>query len=150
MYNLSRQSVGAWAKRFHLTTRASMERILRPYDLGSTQWYVLHQLANHGPTAQRQFLGILQIEKPTLSDIVAALVRKGFIEQSPDAADQRQRVLTLTDAGRQLWDDLPDPIASMRAVAFEGIDGETLDLVAGVLRTATERLHNHDFERTEK
>jgi DNA-binding MarR family transcriptional regulator len=127
-----------------------MERILRPYDLGSTQWYVLHQLANHGPTPQRQFLSILQIEKPTLSDVVAALVRKGFVAQSTDAADQRQRVLTLTDAGRQRWDNLPDPIASMRGVAFEGVDAETLDLVASVLRAATERLHNHDPERTEK
>ena len=126
-----------------------MERILRPYDLGSTQWYVLHQLANHGPTAQREFLGILQIEKPTLSDVVGALVRKGFVEQAPDSDDQRQRVLGLTEAGRRLWEDLPDPIAMMRAVAFEGVDGATMDLVANVLRAATERLHNHDYGRTE-
>ena len=150
MDNLGKQSAGAWAKRFHLATRAAMERILRPYDLGSTQWYVLHQLANHGPTPQRHFLGILQVEKPTLSEIVAALVRKGFVEQSPDAADQRQRVLTLTDVGRRLWENLPDPIASMRAVAFEDIDGDSLDLVANVLRTATERLQTHDFEGAKK
>ena len=43
-------SVGAWAKRYYFAVRATMESILRPYDLGSTQYYVLYQLANDGPT----------------------------------------------------------------------------------------------------
>lgn len=143
-------SAGAWAKRFHLASRAAMERILRPYNLGSTQWYVLYQLAHHGPTAQRDFLDLLQIEKPTLSDVVRALVRKGFVDQAPDPQDQRQRVLTLTNAGRALWEELPDPIAINRAVAFEGVDEQTLETVVRVLRDATGRLNNHIIKGTEK
>ena len=46
-------SVGAWAKGYYFAVRAAMESVLRPYDLGSTQWYVLYQLANVGPTVQR-------------------------------------------------------------------------------------------------
>ncbi|WDR01398.1 MarR family transcriptional regulator [Devosia algicola] len=123
-----------------------MERILRPYDIGSTQWYVLYQLANYGPTAQRDFLGLLKIEKPTLSDVVAALVRKGFIDQASDPTDRRQRVLTLTNVGKNQWDNLPDPIALMRQIAFDGVDEPTLELIASVLKTATERLNNHIVE----
>ncbi|MFC6338047.1 MarR family transcriptional regulator [Pseudomonas sp. CCM 7891] len=119
-----------------------IERILRPYDLGSTQWYVLYQLANHGPTAQRDFPALLQIEKPTLSDLVRALVRKGFVTQTPDPLDQRQRILKLTDAGSKLWKELPDPIALILALAFEGVDKPTLELVTTVLKRATERLSN--------
>jgi MarR family transcriptional regulator, lower aerobic nicotinate degradation pathway regulator len=127
-----------------------IEGILRPYDLGSTQWYVLFQLANHGPTAQRDFLTLLQIEKPTLSEVVRALVRKGFIDQAPDPQDQRQRVLTLTETGRALWDQLPDPIARILEIAFEGVDEATLETVARVLRTATGRLNDHIDEGTAK
>lgn len=146
----SQSSAGAWAKRFHLASRTAMERILRPYDLGSTQWYVLHQLAHHGPTAQGEFLGLLQVEKPTLSEIVRALVRKGFIDQTPDPKDQRQRVLALTDAGGRLWEKLPDPIAINRTIAFENVDEATLETVVRVLRAATERLNNHAIEGIEK
>ena len=39
-------SVGAWAKRLYFASRALMDTVLRPYDIGSTQWYVLYQLAN--------------------------------------------------------------------------------------------------------
>lgn len=143
-------SAGAWAKRYHLASRALIERILRPHDLGSTQWYVLHQLVNHGPTRQKDFVKLLQIEKPALSDVVAALVRKGFVDQAPDPNDQRQRVISLTDTGRILWDDLPDPIELILRIAFEGFDPETLKLVAGVLQVATERLNNHVIEGVEQ
>jgi MarR family transcriptional regulator, lower aerobic nicotinate degradation pathway regulator len=143
-------SAGAWAKRYHLASRAMIERILRPYDLGSTQWYVLYQLANQGPTPQRDFPKLLQIEKPALSDVVAALVRKGFVDQAPDPKDQRQRILSLTDSGRTLWDELPDPIALILQIAFEGVDEETLKMVASILQAATERLNNHIIEGVEK
>lgn len=139
-------SAGAWAKKYHLASRNMIERILRPYDLGSTQWYVLYQLAHQGPTPQRDFLALLQIEKPTLSDVVSALVRKEFVEQTPDPKDQRQRILALTEAGRTLWETLPDPIALILSTAFDGVDDDTLDLVASVLRNATERLNNYASE----
>ena len=77
----SHESVGAWAKSYYFAVRATMESVLRPYDLGSTQWYVLYQLANDGPTMQRDLGHMLQIERATLSGIVATLVRKGLIDQ---------------------------------------------------------------------
>ncbi|MFG1495104.1 MarR family transcriptional regulator [Saccharospirillum sp. HFRX-1] len=122
-----------------------MERLLRPYDLGSTQWMVLFHLVQDGAMPQRDFIELLKVEKPTLSDIVSALVRKGFIDQSPDPSNKRQRVLSLTEQGRQLWERLPNPIVVMRDIAFDGVDEQTLDLIAEVLQTATERLEHHNF-----
>ena len=141
MDHLKHYAAGAWAKRLHLASRALMESILRPYDLGSTQWYVLYQLANEGATNQRELLRLLQVEKPTLSEVVGALVRKGLVEQAPDPHDQRQRVVSLTEAGRALWETLPDPIAAIQKAAFEGVDEGELALVAKVLQAATQRLH---------
>src|SRR6202789_77878 len=93
--NLKHDSVGAWAKRLYFAARSVMDSILRPYGLGSTQWYVLHQLANEGPTMQRDLVRMLQIERATLSGIVTTLVRKGLVDQAPDSEDQRQRMLRL-------------------------------------------------------
>lgn len=136
-------SAGAWAKKLYLASRAVMDSVLRPYDLGSTQWYVLYHLVNDGPTRQRDLVRVLQIERATLSVIVAALVRKGLIDQAPDPADQRQRVLSITPAGRGLWEQLPDPTAVIRATAFEGVDEADLEIVVRVLRDATHRVNAH-------
>ena len=115
---------------------------MRPYDIGSTQWYVLYQLANDGPTMQRDLGRMLQIERATLSGIVSTLVRKGLVEQTPDSADQRQRMLRITVSGLKLWDELPD-LALIEAVAFDGVDAAELATVVKVLQAATQRLSNH-------
>ncbi len=125
-----------------------MNSVLRPYDIGSTQWYVLYQLANDGPTMQRDLGRMLQIERATLSGIVTTLVRKGLVEQTPDPADQRQRMLRITASGLNLWDQLPD-LTLIEAIAFDGVDGAELATVVKVLQAATQRLNDHLSERNE-
>jgi DNA-binding MarR family transcriptional regulator len=144
------ESVGAWAKRYYFAVRAAMESVLRPHGLGSTQYYVLYQLANEGPTMQRDLGHMLQIERATLSGIVAALVRKGLVDQVPGSEDQRQRVLRITGAGMKLWEELPDPLAVIRAIAFEGSDAAELATALRVLQSATQRLNDHLAEGSKR
>ena len=119
-----------------------MDNVLRPHGLGATQWYVLHQLAEVGPTMQRDLVRQLQIERATLSIVIAALVRKGLVEQADDTVDLRQKQLRLTPAGRSLWAELPD-LGFIQDVAFEGFSNSEIETAARVLRLATERLQQH-------
>jgi DNA-binding MarR family transcriptional regulator len=137
------ESVGAWAKAYHLAARTMIESILREYGLGPTQWQVLYQLVNDGPTIQRDLGQKLNIERATLSAIVGTLVRKGLVDQVPDSVDQRQRVLRITAAGMKLWEELPDPISLTYGVAFDGADSADLAVALRVLQTATRRLNDH-------
>ncbi|MBN8874846.1 MAG: MarR family transcriptional regulator [Rhodospirillales bacterium] len=132
-------TVGAWTKRCYLAGRALMDATLRPYDLGSTQWYVLWHLANAGRAVQRDLGRALELERATLSGIVATLVRKGLVQQTSDGEDQRQRLLTLTPSGEALWRELPD-LSFIHHAAFDGIDAADLATTIRVLRRATERL----------
>ena len=132
-------TIAAWTKRCYLAGRALMDATLRPYDLGSTQWYVLWHLANAGPAVQRDLGRALELERATLSGIVATLVRKGLVEQTADGEDQRQRRLSLTRSGRALWHNLPD-LSFIHRAAFDGIDEAELATTIRVLRLATERL----------
>jgi MarR family transcriptional regulator, lower aerobic nicotinate degradation pathway regulator len=136
-------SVGAWAKQYYLASRALIESVLREHDLGPTQWYVLYQLVNDGPTMQRDLSHLLKIERATMSGVVATLVRKGLIAQMPDAVDQRQRILSITEAGLALWRELPDPVALAGAIAFDGVDTAELAIARDVLQAATQRLLQH-------
>jgi DNA-binding MarR family transcriptional regulator len=137
------ESAGVWAKNYFLACRAMMESVLRPYDLGNTQWYVLCQLVNEGLINQRDLKLKLKIERATLSGVIAALVRKGLIDQLPDPTDQRQKILQITDAGKSLWASLPDPIALIATVAFEGADETEVAITNRVLKDATQRLNNY-------
>ncbi len=123
-----------------------MDTILRPYGLGSTQWYVLYQLANEGPTMQRSLVQMLNVERATLSGVVTTLVHKGLVSQTTDTKDQRQRMLRLTRAGSKLWEALPDLMEELLKVAFEGVDPAEMEIARKVLQAATQRLNEHDWE----
>jgi DNA-binding MarR family transcriptional regulator len=139
-------SPGFWAKKQFLASRALMEAVLRSYDLGNTQWYVLHRLVNQGSVSQRDLGRELDVERATLSGVISVLVRKGLVEQRPDPEDQRQKVLTITPDGRELWKALPDPIALITSVAFDGVNEADLATTKRVLSAATERLINYKKE----
>ncbi|MGQ3302370.1 MarR family winged helix-turn-helix transcriptional regulator [Reyranella sp.] len=132
-------TVGAWTKRCYFAGRALMDATLRPYDVGSTQWYVLWHLANAGPAVQRDLGHALELERATLSGIIATLVRKGLVQQTSNEEDQRQRLLSLTRSGKALWRQLPD-LSFIHQAAFDGIDETDLATTIRVLRLATERL----------
>lgn len=134
-------TVGAWAKRCYFAGRALMDATLRPYDLGSTQWYVLWHLANFGPTVQRDLGQALELERATLSGVVATLVRKDLVSQAANDGDQRQRLLKLTASGEALWRELPD-LSFIHEAAFGGIDDADLATAIHVLQVATGRLQN--------
>ena len=95
---------------------------------------------------QRDLVAMLDIERATLSGIVTTLARKGLVSQTPDADDQRQRMLRLTRAGKKLWDALPNPGEQILKVAFHGANPEELEIARKVLETATKRLNEHDWE----
>ena len=135
----SRDLIGPWTKRCYFAGRAVMDSVLRPYDLGSVQWYVLYQLVTAGPIMQRDLVRLLTIERATMTGIVATLVRKGLIEQKPDRIDRRQKLLRITAAGAKLWSELPD-LSFIRSVAFDGIVDADMAIAVRVLQTATERL----------
>lgn len=142
MANSQFDSPGTWAKKYYLAARAVIEAKLRPYDLGSTQWYVLWHLIHDGPLAQHELLARLHIEKPTLSGVVSALVRKRLVEQATDPADQRRKLLSITAAGRALWRELPDPIDFILKTAFAGIPERDLETAMRVLSIGTGRLND--------
>lgn len=122
-----------------------MDDALRPHGIGATQWYILHQLARVGPTMQRDFVASLQIERATVSIVVTNLVRKGLVEQIPDAVDQRQKMLRLTAAGAALWKQLPD-LTFIRDLAFSGFSKAEIETTVRVLKAATERLQQRSGE----
>jgi DNA-binding MarR family transcriptional regulator len=137
---------GAWAKKYFLASRALMESVLRPFDLGNTQWYVLYRLSKQKPVGQRDLTSELEVERATLSAVIAALVRKGLIEQVPDPADQRQKQLLITPEGLTLWGSLPDPVGLIAEVAFGGVDPADIATMNRVLSGATERLVDYKRE----
>ena len=114
-----------------------------PYELRAPT--LMYSLSLRGPQSQRDLGRNLHLERATLSGVVATLVRKGLIRQTPDPSDQRQRRIELTAEGAALWDRLPDPFEQVRAVALEGISAADLETATRVLQAAVAHVEQGPF-----
>src|SRR5687768_17057407 len=68
------------------------------HDVSVTQCHALEALVDHGPLRLGELTDRLFLDKSTTSRVVRTLVKKGYVEQHPDAADRRATALSATRA----------------------------------------------------
>ncbi len=88
---------------------AEPDAILAQYGFGRAHHRVVHFVGRHPQMTVGDLLGILRITKQSLNRVLGQLVRQGFIIQHRGAQDRRQRLLELTDSGRELERRLSAP-----------------------------------------
>ncbi len=83
------------------------ERIDARIDMPFSRFRALRRL-ERGPRTQRELGEAMGVDAPAVSGIVADLVARGLAERTPHPDDGRCKVVTITDAGRAILDDLRD------------------------------------------
>lgn len=89
------------------TSRAFQPAYRDGFGLSRTQWRVLAITGRHGErqhaVTSRDICNIAHEEKSRVSRAVSALQSTGLIEKTLGEADKRTELLSLTDAGRELY-----------------------------------------------
>ena len=78
------------------------DEALRPLDLTNGQFSLLMSLNRPEPPKMAAVASLLAMDRTTLTAALKPLERRGLIKISPDQADRRSRLLTLTPKGRNL------------------------------------------------
>ncbi len=109
---------------------------LRPAGLRATQFTTLSVLARRGQTRQSELASILGMEGTTLTRNLQPLLKKGWIRVDRDH-DQRVRLISLTNAGRQVHvDALPLWQQVQSRFVNEMGHGQWSTLIGGLASTA--------------
>ena len=88
---------------------AEPDEILGEYGFGRAHHRVVHFVGRNPQITVGELLGILRITKQSLNRVLGQLLRRGFIIQHRGPQDRRQRLLELTDSGRELEQRLSAP-----------------------------------------
>ncbi|OWY82268.1 MarR family winged helix-turn-helix transcriptional regulator [Rhodococcus sp. BUPNP1] len=107
--------------------------ILDRLGLTHPQYLVMLALWERSPLTSKEVGQLLQLDSPTLSPLLKRLEALGLITRARSAADERQLVLELTDAGRALRaeaESVPGQVVDALGV---GLD-ELQDLHAALVR----------------
>jgi DNA-binding MarR family transcriptional regulator len=106
---------------------AEPDAILAEYGFGRAHHRVVHFVGRHPQMTVGELLDILRITKQSLNRVLGQLVRQGFVVQRQGAQDRRQRLLELTDKGRELEARLSAPQLARVAAAFRAAGGAAVD-----------------------
>ena len=106
---------------------AEPDAILAQYGFGRAHHRVVHFVGRHPQMTVGELLGILRITKQSLNRVLGQLLRQGFIVQHRGVEDRRQRLLELTEQGRELERRLSAVQRSRVAAAFRQAGAQAVD-----------------------
>ena len=107
------------------------DRMLAEIGLGRAHHRAIYFIGRNPGMTVTELLGILKITKQSLSRVLAELLAKDYVKQTPGTRDRRQRCLQLTDAGRALEQKLTEAQRQRIAQAYRQAGAEA---VAGFRR----------------
>jgi DNA-binding MarR family transcriptional regulator len=118
---------------------AGPDQILDEYGFGRAHHRVVHFVNRNPRMTVGELLSILRITKQSLNRVLGQLVRQGFIIQHRGPQDRRQRLLELTEKGREFEGRLSSVQRACVTAAFrkagapavEGFRKVLLGIIAG-------------------
>lgn len=90
-------------------------------ELTRPQAQVLWQLAKHPPLTQRELSGVLQVSPRHVTWLVDQLEASGHVRRGAHPTDRRATLLTLTDRGSQVAEELRRDHQRLAEQLFAGI-----------------------------
>jgi DNA-binding MarR family transcriptional regulator len=127
---------------------AEPDAILEHYGFGRAHHRVVHFVGRRPQMTVGDLLVILRITKQSLNRVLGQLVRQGFIVQHRGAQDRRQRLLELTEKGRELERQLSAPQRARVAAAYRKAGAGAVDgfrkVLLNIIASPDDR---HRFDR---
>ena len=104
----------------------SLDDALGRLGLGRAHARAIHFIARHPGMSVSDILGILAITKQSLGRVLKDLQALGLVSQSAGQKDRRQRLVHLTDKGREVSQELASLQRALFARAFRSAGPEAV------------------------
>jgi DNA-binding MarR family transcriptional regulator len=106
---------------------AEPDQILAQFGCLRAHHRVIYFVGRHPGITVSELLDVLQITKQSLSLVLSQLVREGFVVQHKGTQDRRQRLLELTEKGRDLERQLTENQRRRIARAYQDAGPEAVE-----------------------
>ncbi len=116
--------LGYWVKFVNHAAMVKVNRLLKPFGLTQSSWYVLYRVSVAGRISQKRLQQDLGIESGSMAILVDELVRKGWLLRTPDKKDRRANFLELTPKGATSWKSVPDVVSVVSKQMMRGVTEE--------------------------
>jgi DNA-binding MarR family transcriptional regulator len=99
-------------------------RLRAPGNVSLTAAATLGTLARSGPVRLTELTASEQVTQPGMTQLISRLERAGLVERRPDPDDGRASLISITDAGRQVFEARRTNRAEQISALFAGLSPE--------------------------
>jgi len=119
------------------------DEILAQRGLGRAHHRVIYFVGRNPGMTVSDLLAILKITKQSLSRVLRQLVDEGYVEQRPGPRDRRQRLLSLTEKGQELEQQLTENQRARVSRAYREAGAEAVEgfrkVMLGIVSSPADR-----------
>ena len=108
-------------------------KMSREYGLTGPQSSVLRTLFKEGPLSSASLSRRLYVTPSNITGIIDRLENKGLVERIRKKGDRRIALITLTESGTELSNELPDPIEKKLIYKLADLKAEHVRILALVM-----------------
>jgi len=123
--------------RLSIASNAVSEAIATAYQalfgLRIPEWRLVAVIAEHEGITQQALVAATRMDKVSVSRAAIALVDRGLVQRRPNTQDQRSHLLSLSEAGRALYDDVAPKALALERQVFAGFAASELEAFSAML-----------------
>lgn len=102
-------------------------------ELAPSHGDILWALFKYGAISMKELAELIDRDKSTVTALVNKLIFLGYVWKQPDSADSRVNLISLTDEGRDLKDDLIEISQNLIAKFYKTLSEDERDSLIGLL-----------------
>lgn len=116
--------------------RLAVDRRLKHLGISQASWMAIAIIAKAAtPLPQTRLAALVGVEDPTMVATIDRLVKAGYALRAPSPTDRRVKLVSLTEAGQDIYRNLKAESDMLRAELLRNIDPQALKLATEVLET---------------
>ncbi len=132
---MSTQHIGYLMKDITDKIKVRADADLKNHNLTLTQSRVLTFLGSkQGQATQKEIEDFLEVSHPTIVGVVGRMEQKGFLVTWFDAADKRNKIVTLTDQAKKIVSDMNVMIDEQEQNMLKGLSSQQISELASILQ----------------
>jgi DNA-binding MarR family transcriptional regulator len=130
-------------KQVELAVRGELDQVAGAHDLTAVQYTALTVLERHPGMTSAALARNSFVRAQTMAEMVTYLLGRGLVTRERDPDNRRQFLLSLTDQGQAVVDQLRDPVSAIEDRMVETLDGGQVEILRTYLTRCRRSLNQH-------
>jgi MarR family transcriptional regulator, organic hydroperoxide resistance regulator len=122
------------------------QKMSRQFGLTGPQSVVMRLLLNNGSMSSAELSRLMYVTPSNMTGIIDRLEKKGLVERVRKERDRRIALIVLTENGREMSKNVPDPIEKKLIKQLTDLENEHVQILAMAMNQILNLIDTKDIE----